>query len=97
MVTTSNVTLQAYQNAERDMAHQRERTGLLIHSIITVLVSALVIVINVTLAPEFPWSPFPVVGMSIGLAAHWWFGYRRLDEQLRSQQQQTEARAAQLG
>jgi hypothetical protein len=55
-----------------------------------------VIVIKVTIAPEFPWSPFPVVGMSIGLAAHWWFGYRKPYQQLRNQQQLTEARAARL-
>ena len=57
MVTTSNLTLQAYQNAERDMAHKRERTGLVIHGIITLLVSAVVIVINVTIAPECLRSP----------------------------------------
>jgi hypothetical protein len=96
MVTTSNITLPEYQNAQRDLAHRRERTGLLVHGIITLLVSALVIVINVTIAPEFPWSPFPVVAMSIGLAAHWWFGYRKSHQQLKNQQQLTEAHAAQL-
>lgn len=66
----------------------------MVHGIITLLVSVLVIVINVSIAPELPWSRFPVV--SIGLAAHWWFGNRKPHQQLRNQQQLTEARAAQL-
>lgn len=32
--------------------------------------------------------------MAIGLAAHWYSGYKRLDDQLTRQQQATEARAA---
>lgn len=35
-----------------------------------------------------------VGGMTIGLAAHWLFGYKRLDDQLTRQLQATEARAA---
>lgn len=64
------------------------------HTVITVAVSVLLVVINVTLAPELPWSAFAVAGMVIGLAAHWWFGYRRLDDQLARQQKFTQARAA---
>jgi hypothetical protein len=95
-MSSANVTLQAYQDAERSIAHQRERTGLAVHGIVTVLISALLIVLNVTLAPEFPWSAFAVVCMIIGFAIHWWFGFRKLDDQLRREQQRTEARAAQL-
>lgn len=40
------------------------------HTVITVAVSVLLVVINVTLAPELPWSAFAVAGMVIGLAAH---------------------------
>ena len=94
-MTTPTITLRAYQDAERVLGHERERTALVVHGVITLLVSALVIILNVTVAPEFPWSPFPIVGMSIGLAAHGWFGYKKLDEQLENQQRVAEARAAQ--
>lgn len=95
-MSTANITLREYEKAERAMAHESATTGVAIHGIITLLVSAGLIVINITLAPEFPWSTFAVGGMLIGLLAHWWFGYVQLDEQLTKQQQQTEARAAQM-
>jgi hypothetical protein len=68
-MSSANVTLQAYQDAERSIAHQRERTGLAVHGIITVLISAC----------------YPLV-----------VRFRKLDDQLRREQQRTEARAAQL-
>lgn len=92
-MTTAPVTLHAYEQAERDLAHEQARVGLAVHAIVTVLVSALLVTINVTLAPEFPWSAFAVGGMAIGLAAHWWFGFQKLDEQLSAQQKKVEERA----
>lgn len=89
-----SITLQEYEQAERTMAHEQATTGVVVHTVITLLVAAGLIAINITLAPEFPWSVFAVGGMLIGLAAHWWFGYVKLDEQLTRKQQLTEARAA---
>jgi hypothetical protein len=93
---TTTVTLREYEHAERVIAHEGARTGLAIHGLLTVLVSAALVLINVALAPEFPWSPFPVTGMAIGLTVHWWFGYHQLDEQLDSKHVQVEAKALQL-
>jgi hypothetical protein len=87
------VTLHAYQQAERAIAHDEGRIGVMIHATVTVLVSVLLIVLNLTVASGFPWSPFPIVGMGAGLFAHWWFGYHKLDEQLDKQQSDVEARA----
>ena len=92
----STVTLARYEQAERDLAHHEARIGLIVHGIITTLVSAGLIVINITVAPEFPWSAFAVAGIVVGLAAHWWFGYQRLDDQLTDQQHRIEDRAALL-
>lgn len=95
-MSTANITLHDYEAAEREMAHEGAATGVVVHAIITILVCAGLIAINITLAPEFPWSAFAGGGMLIGLLAHWWFGYVKLDDQLTSQQQRTEVRAAQL-
>ena len=95
-MSTAQITLHDYEAAERVMARESATTGVLVHGIVTLLVSAGLIVINITLAPEFPWSAFAVGGMLIGLLAHWWFGYVKLDDQLAEQQQKTEARAAQM-
>lgn len=88
------LTLAEYQEAERNMALEEGRRGLTIHAVITVLVAIGLIVLNITVATEFPWSIFPVVGMTIGLAAHWYFGLRHGDETMRHHQEDIEHRAA---
>lgn len=90
------ITLERYEQAERDLAHDEARIGLTVHGIITALVSVGLVIINVTVAAEFPWSAFAVAGMVIGFAAHWWFGLHKLDVQLTGQQRKVEARAARL-
>lgn len=92
-MSTPHITLQEYETAERTMAQEAATVGLRVHSIVTVLVGAGLIIINITLAPAFPWSAFAVGGMLIGLLAHWWFGYAKLDHQVSEQQRKTEARA----
>jgi hypothetical protein len=93
-MSAPTITLQDYEQAERVMAHEGARVGVTVHGIITVLVSALLLVLNLTVAPGFPWSAFAIAGMAIGFGTHWWFGYRHLDMHLTAQQQKTEARAA---
>jgi len=92
-MSTAHITLQQYETAERALAHERATTGVVVHGVLTLLVGAGLIVLNITLAPEFPWSAFAVGGMLIGLLAHWWFGYVKLDDQLAAQQRQVEAHA----
>jgi membrane protein YqaA with SNARE-associated domain len=95
------ISLEEYQKAERVLAHQRARFGLLVHAIITALLSALLIVIDFASVEEIvsttqvPWSVFAFAGMGLGLAAHWWFGYLNLEIDLKEQQKKAEERAAQ--
>jgi hypothetical protein len=95
-MNTAHITLHDYEAAERSMAHDTAMSGLTVHTVITLVVAAALIVVNVTLAPEFPWSAFAVGGMLIGLLAHWWFGFVKLDDAITTQQQKTEAYAANL-
>jgi 2TM domain len=94
------ITLEEYQRAERVLAHEAARFGLLVHAVIFVLLSALLVVIELTLiddgssADSIPWSALSIGGMGLGLAAHWWFGYLNLETDLEQQQQKAEARAA---
>ena len=95
-MTLSGLTVERYEQAERSIAHDEARIGLTVHGIVTAVVSIALVIINVTVAEGFPWSAFAVAGMVLGLAAHWWFGSHKLDEQLTAQQYKVEARAAQL-
>ncbi|HET7273518.1 MAG TPA: 2TM domain-containing protein [Rubrobacter sp.] len=91
MATT--LKMSEYQDAERVLAHEEGRRGFIIHTLITLVVWAIVIPINVFLADEFPWSAFIVVGMSIGLAVHYMFGARRVDRLLSTHQRAVESLA----
>ena len=90
----TNLRLADYQRAELLAAREEGRRGLTVHAVITAVVCVGLVVLNVTIASEFPWAIFPVIGMSIGLAAHWYFGVRHGDETLRHHQEDIEHRAA---
>jgi hypothetical protein len=88
----ATVTLEQYQRTERELTLREARVGLRIHALVTALVWAVVIPINVLLAPEFPWSVFVVAGTGIGMVFHW-FGYRRVGEDIRRHHAAIERRA----
>jgi len=91
-VVEVTVTLDQYEQAEIEISMREARVGLRAHAIATVLVWAVLIPINVLVAPEFPWVAFVVAGMAIGLFFHW-FGYRRAEADVRARQARIEALA----
>jgi len=92
----AQISIREYEAAEKQLEAERARPGLAIHAVITLVVSIALIVVNVVVAPQFPWSPFPVVGMSIGLLAHYLYGVRWLERSIESHQQAIERRAAEM-
>lgn len=90
------ISIREYEAAERQLEAEKARPGLVIHAGITFVVAVALIVVNVVVAPQFPWSPFPVVGMSIGLLVHYLFGVRWLEQSVESHQQAIERRAAEI-
>jgi hypothetical protein len=56
------------------MNNKEEMKGFKIHAAVTVFVLALLIFINLLVVPEFLWFLFPLLGMTIGLAVHYYFG-----------------------
>ena len=90
------VTLAQYEHAERELSTRDARLGLVVHAVVTAVVWAVLIPINVVVAPEFPWSAFVVFGMSVGLFFHW-FGYRHADADIRRRQQEIENRVGNPG
>jgi len=71
---SSNLTLELYKNAYRDMIRRRERIAFTIHSIAYVIGNSILIAINLLFAPQFLWSIFPFVGWGSGLAIHYYLG-----------------------
>jgi 2TM domain len=88
-----DVTLRDYERAEDELATVEARRGITIHAVITLIVCAALVAVNVFVAPEFPWSAFAVAGMLIGLGAHYEFGVRRIGQSLAAHQREVETRA----
>lgn len=86
------VTLEQYEQAERQVSLHEARIGLVVHAIVTVAVVTALVVVNIVVASEFPWSIFVALGMGLGLFFHW-FGYRRAETDIRARQARVEARA----
>jgi hypothetical protein len=84
-----SITLDDYEKAEQQFRMRQERIGMTVHAVVTVLVWAILIPINVFVAPEFPWAIFVVAGMGIALFFHW-SGYRHADDDIQRQQREIE-------
>jgi hypothetical protein len=89
------VTLEQYERAELEVSMRESRIALFVHAVVTAVVWAVLIPVNVFAAPEFPWSAFVVGGMAIGLFFHW-FGFRRTERDVRNRQTRIEAHAREL-
>jgi len=55
-----------------EMNKEERRKGFKIHSRVYLGVSILLTAINLILVPEFLWFVFPVIGMGLGLALHYY-------------------------
>jgi len=90
------ITLTEYEAAEKDLELRNAPRGLLVHAAITVVVSVALVIVNVVVAPQFPWSPFPVVGMGIGVLVHYLFGMRWLPRSIATHQRDIERHALEM-
>jgi hypothetical protein len=73
---SSNVTLERYKEAYRDMIIRRERKAFAIHAIAYAVGNSILIAINLLFVPQFLWFAFPLVGWDEGLAIHYYLGVR---------------------
>ena len=87
------VSLNEYEEAERTLARIEARRGIIIHGVITALVSVALVLVNVFVAPEFPWSAFAVGGMLVGLGFHYYFGWLHMEDNLKAHQRSVELQA----
>ena len=90
----TTVSLNAYEEAERTLARVEARRGITVHGVITAVVAVALILVNVFLAPAFPWSAFAVAGLLVGFGFHYYFGWMHADDNLMEHQLFVEHRAA---
>lgn len=80
--------------ADRHLEREEARRGFTIHAIVYALVMTGLIILNLTVATEFPWAVFPLIGWGIGLAMQYLFGLRWADKAITDRQARIEQRAA---
>jgi 2TM domain len=88
------ITLEDYKRADRDLEREQARRGFTIHAIVYAVVMTGLIVLNLTVATEFPWAVFPLVCWGFGLTLHYLFGVRWVGKVITDRQTKVEQRAA---
>jgi hypothetical protein len=88
------ITLEDYKRADRQLEREEARRGFTIHAVVYALVMTGLIILNLTVATEFPWAVFPLIGWGIGLTMHYLFGLRWADKAITDRQARIEQRAA---
>jgi hypothetical protein len=88
------ITVADYKRADRQLEREEARRGFTIHAIVYALVMTGLIILNLTVATEFPWAVFPLVGWGVGLTMHYLFGLRWVDKTIGDRQARIEQRAA---
>ncbi|HEX6282024.1 MAG TPA: 2TM domain-containing protein [Nitrososphaera sp.] len=73
-MSSSDLTLERYKEAYRDMIIRRERKAFTIHAIAYAIGNSILIAINLLFIPQFLWFAFPVVGWGAGLTIHYHLG-----------------------
>jgi hypothetical protein len=81
-----NPTTALVHSRGREFAQREAQSGLRVHAVVTVLLWALVIALNVTVASGFPWSVFVILGSGIGLFFHWLGAHRATEDTRRRQE-----------
>jgi hypothetical protein len=87
------ITLEDYKRADQQLEREQARRGFTIHAIVYALVMTGLIILNLTVATEFPWAVFPLVCWGIGLTAHYLFGLRWVNKAITDRQARIEQRA----
>jgi hypothetical protein len=88
------VTVEQYEQAEREATLADSRRGFRIHAAVYALVNIGLITLNtvliVTTDAGFPWFVFPLVGWGIGLTFHYLYGVRWVGDEVRKHQEDVE-------
>jgi hypothetical protein len=83
-----------YKQADRELEREEARRGFTIHAIVYAVVMTGLIILNLTVATEFPWAVFPLICWGIGLTLHYLFGVRWVGKVITDRQAKVEQRAA---
>jgi len=90
---SSNVTLERYKEAYRDMMIRREKKSFIIHAIAYALGNAILIAFNLLFVPQVLWFVFPLVGWGAGLAIHYYLGISTAPRRIRRDEVRAENKA----
>jgi hypothetical protein len=77
-----NMSIDEYKKRSRELETMDAKKGMIAHALVVTAVGTLLTAINAAFVSEFLWCVFPIVGMTIGVAAHYIFGVRLLDRYL---------------
>jgi hypothetical protein len=89
----SEISLEKYKEAYRNITMQKAKRGFKIHAIIYGIVNAGLITLNMLTLPQMPWFIYPLIGWGIGLASNYYFGVRKYPQRLENDEMEAESMA----
>jgi hypothetical protein len=85
-INTQKITQPKNETNSLEQEVHQASIGFKVHLGATLAVSSLLITINMLTVPHFPWSLFPICGMSVGVIIHY-FGIRSLSQKVQTENQ----------
>jgi uncharacterized membrane protein len=76
MIQATDIDLDSYLQAEREMRLQDGRRAFTVDAMLYVVVNVVLVTVNLVFVPGFLWFIFPLVGWGIGLTFNYLFGVR---------------------
>jgi hypothetical protein len=88
------ITLADYEQAEAELRARDRRAGFVVNATLYVLVNILLLLINLMLSPGLLWFVVPLCVWGAGLAIHYLYAVRFIEQDTRTWQARVERRAA---
>ncbi len=92
----SEISLDEYKKAYREMMAEEEKRRFLVHLVVYVLVNIMLMIINLLYSPGDIWFFYPLIGWGIGITAHYLKAVRWMENTLEEREAKAEYRAREM-
>jgi len=89
----SEISLEEYKLAYREVKKEEARRGFVIHLVAYTLVNSLLVVVNFLYSPNAIWFIYPMFFWGIGLSIHYFLGVRWIEKRIEEEEAKAEYRA----
>jgi hypothetical protein len=89
----TNIKLQDYRKAYRKIVIKDQKSGFFAHGFFYLIVNTGLIVLNLSMMPQYKWFYWPLLSWGFGLAMHYLFGIVLINKFLKRNETRAEKQA----